>query len=67
MGPGRIRPVCAHLQQPFVGGMQGLFADAIRRGDAYDRLDEGSTLEDLKKWLVDKWEVPIGEADSATP
>lgn len=48
-----------------VGGMQGLFADAIRRGDAYDRLDEGSTLEDLKKWLVDKWEVPIGEADSA--
>lgn len=48
-----------------VGGMQGLFADAIRRGDAYHRLDEGSTLEDLKKWLVDKWGVPFDEADSA--
>ena len=48
-----------------VATMQGLFADAVRRGDAYHRFDEGSTLEDLKKWLRDKWDSPPDEADVA--
>ena len=45
--------------------MQELFADAVRRGAAYHRLDEGSTLEDLKRWLVEKWESSKDGAEGA--
>lgn len=48
-----------------VARMQECFADAVRRGDAYQRLDEGSTLEDLKKWLVEKWDTPKEEAEAS--
>lgn len=48
-----------------VGRMQHTYADAIRRGDAYERLDEGSVLEDLKVWLREKWGVSELEAVTA--
>ena len=35
---------------------------AVRRGDAYHRLDEGAILEDLKVWLVERWGVQEDEA-----
>lgn len=37
--------------------LQRVFAAAVRRGDAYKRLDEGAVLEDLKIWLVEKWRM----------
>lgn len=37
--------------------LQRVFAMAVRRGDAYKRLDEGAVLEDLKIWLVEKWRM----------
>ena len=48
-----------------VGRMQDTYADAIRRGDAYERLDEGAILEDLKVWLKEKWGIAEAEAVTA--
>lgn len=45
-----------------VGKMQHTYAEAVRRGDAYHRLDEGAVLEDLKVWLVERWGVQEDEA-----
>ena len=38
-----------------VGRMQKKFAEAARREDAYEVLDEGSIFESVKDWLVEKW------------
>ncbi len=48
-----------------VGRMQHTYAVAVRRGDAYHRLDEGAVLEDLKTWLKEKWGVDPTEASLA--
>ena len=38
---------------------------AVLRGEAaYEELDEGSILEELKVWLREKWTVPQDQADS---
>ena len=48
-----------------VGRLQQAYASAIRRGDAYHRLDEGAILEDLKVWMVEKWGIQESEARSS--
>ena len=48
-----------------VGRLQHMYAAAVRRGDAYHRLDEGAILEDLKKWMVEKWGIQEDEARTA--
>lgn len=48
-----------------VGRLQQTYASAIRRGDAYHRLDEGAILEDLKVWMVEKWGIQESEARSS--
>ena len=48
-----------------VGRMQHTYAVAIRRGDAYHRLDEGAVLEDLKIWLRERWGSTESEASLA--
>ncbi len=48
-----------------VGRMQKAYAEAIRRGDAYHRLDEGAVLEELKVWLHERWGIQPAEASLA--
>ena len=48
-----------------VGKMQHIYAEAVRRGDAYHRLDEGAILEDLKVWLIERWGVQEDEGKLA--
>ena len=45
--------------------LQGIFAEAARKEDAYARLDEGAIAEDLKVWLHTHWDVPQNTAEQA--
>ena len=40
-----------------VGRLQNQFAQPIKVGEGYNAFDEGSVLEELKLWLVEKWQV----------
>ena len=45
--------------------LQVKFSRAAGANNAYGRLDEGSALEDLKRWLVSHWGAGEDEADRA--
>ena len=45
--------------------MQMKFAEAARREDAYEVLDEGGIFEGVKDWLVEKWSVEREKAVAA--
>ena len=44
--------------------MQKKMVGVLRGETAYEDLDEGSILEELKVWLSEKWTVPEDQADS---
>ena len=44
--------------------MQKKMVGILRGETAYEDLDEGSILEELKVWLTEKWTVPEDQADS---
>jgi len=37
--------------------LQRTFAEPIRKGEGYKTYDEGAVLEEMKSWLVEKWNV----------
>ena len=44
--------------------MQKKMVGILRGETAYEDLDEGSIMEELKVWLVEKWTVPEDQAES---
>ena len=44
--------------------MQRKLVSVLRGETAYEDLDEGSILEELKAWLTEKWTVPEDQAES---
>ena len=48
-----------------VGSLQAKFAGPIRERRGYTAYDEGSVLEELKDWLVEKWGIVPDTAESA--
>eukprot|EP00435_Cladocopium_sp_Y103_P064467 s708_g26.t1 len=45
--------------------LQLQFAQPVREGRSYDAFDEGAVLEELKEWLVTKWQVATDVAEDA--
>ena len=48
-----------------VGRLQRVYAETVRRKGAYEVLDEGAILEDIKVWLASFWSVEEATAQGA--